>query len=97
MTDERPSVTLHGGEILYADIIVGADGARGIVRKFVAGPTEPRWTGEIRLSGTIPRGELDRALADDLITRDSGVWFGDGESGLRTCPFICIGAFLTHL
>ena len=84
--DEKPSVTLHGGETLYADIIVGADGARGATRECVAGPSEPKWTGEIRLSGSIPRNELDPTLLEDLIVKDSGVWFGDGECGIRGCP-----------
>jgi salicylate hydroxylase len=38
----RPSVTLAGGEIITADVVIGADGPRSLVRPVVVGEQEPQ-------------------------------------------------------
>ena len=36
----HPSVSLSTGEVIYGDVIVGADGAFGITRKSITGESE---------------------------------------------------------
>lgn len=51
----RPTVTLDSGEVLRADLIVGADGLHSIVRPEVLGkPTTPFFTGQVAWRTLIP-------------------------------------------
>ena len=95
-TEEGASVTLATGEVLNADVVVGADGARGVVRRHVAEAEalreglctlegdRPRSTGLVHLMGTVPLSELSAGLREDPIIA-SGVWCGAGESAVGAC------------
>lgn len=55
----RPSVRLANGEVISADIIVGADGPRSLVRETVLGEEdEPRPTGITVFGGVAPASEM---------------------------------------
>jgi salicylate hydroxylase len=57
-----PSVTLASGEVLHADLIVGADGVRSAVRKALTGPEDrPRPTGDTAYCAIL---HTDRILED---------------------------------
>ena len=50
-----PSVTLASGEVLHADVIIGADGVKSIVQKAVTGlDDEPMPTGDAAYRAIIP-------------------------------------------
>ncbi|KAI0317884.1 hypothetical protein OF83DRAFT_1171604 [Amylostereum chailletii] len=75
----RPSVNLRGGEKLFADVIVGADGPFSVVRQSVeTEPTVPRWDGSIHFSGVIPMKTLDEEedLRNEDIARGDPLWCG---------------------
>lgn len=58
----RPSVTLTTGEVISADLIVGADGVKSMVREVVIGaPTKATPTGDAAYRAVIP---TDKMLED---------------------------------
>lgn len=58
----HPSVTLQTGEVVYADLIIGADGVKSTVREAVTGgPSKPTYTGDAAYRAVIP---TDRMLPD---------------------------------
>ena len=74
----RPSVRLKTGEILHADVIIGADGPRSIVRRVVTEEAEPETisTGLSMYTGSVPMSEIRkhpplRQLVDGWL-----VWVG---------------------
>ncbi|KAI9438617.1 hypothetical protein H4582DRAFT_185184 [Lactarius indigo] len=80
----RPSVRLKTGEILHADVIVGADGQRSIVRRAVTEDAEPEPTptGLSVYTGSIPMSDIRkhvplRQLADGWL-----FWAGEGRAVL---------------
>lgn len=80
----RPSVRLKTGEILHADVIIGADGQRSIVRRVVTGEAEPEATstGLSVYTGSVPMSEVRkhaplRHLADGWL-----IWVGEGRAVL---------------
>jgi 2-polyprenyl-6-methoxyphenol hydroxylase-like FAD-dependent oxidoreductase len=79
----RPTVRLKTGEVLQADVIVGADGLRSIVRRVVSDDdeeTEPTLTGLNTYMGGVPMSEV-RQCAPLKQLADVGwmVWMGDGR------------------
>jgi len=52
----RPSVTLEGGEVLSADLIIGADGLNSVLRPSIQGgqPPKPFFTGQVAWRALIP-------------------------------------------
>ena len=61
-TGSRPSVTLQGGEVLTADLVLGADGLHSVLRPALqAGKSEsPFFTGQVAWRALIPeRGNPD--------------------------------------
>ncbi len=59
LCDSKPSATLSTGEVLYTDIIIGADGPASTVRQAVLGHecfTEP--AGYTMFAGTVPASQL---------------------------------------
>jgi salicylate hydroxylase len=53
--DPNPSVTLDNEEVLTADVVIGADGPRSIVRRLVAEDEEDAQTeGHTVLTGVVP-------------------------------------------
>lgn len=52
---ERPSVTLEGGRVIEADIVIGADGPRSMVRDVVLGGKVPlEYDGMTAFGATLP-------------------------------------------
>ncbi|KAI0692489.1 FAD/NAD(P)-binding domain-containing protein [Cytidiella melzeri] len=57
----RPSVRLASGEIVSADIIIGADGPRSMVREIVLGEKdEPQPTGITVFGAVVPASEMEK-------------------------------------
>ncbi len=52
----RPSVTLEGGEVLSADLVIGADGLHSVLRPSLQGghPLQPFFTGQVAWRALIP-------------------------------------------
>jgi salicylate hydroxylase len=77
----KPSVTLASGEVVSADLLVGADGIKSVTREYVVGgPDKPRATGDAAYRAIIPAEKL---LQDDelksLVERmESNIWMGPG-------------------
>jgi len=75
---EHPeSVSLHlaGGDVLNADLVVGADGIRSRLRTVFNAEEEPRFTGQVAWRGLIPAGNIP----ENLIPPDVTVWAGDAR------------------
>lgn len=67
-------VVLADGEVVQADVIIGADGARSVVRDFVAPEAgEPVYCGEVAHRGVLELSKHDTALA--------GLFQGGGANG----------------
>lgn len=62
--EDRPSAT--------ADVLIGADGIKSLVRKSLFSPEAPRFTGRIAWRGVIPRVRLP----DEVIWPGSGIFIG---------------------
>lgn len=72
--DGTPALVLASGEHLEADILVGADGLRSVVREALFGPAAPRFTGNVAWRGLIPA----ERLADTGIRPVAALWMGPG-------------------
>ena len=58
----RPSITLASGDVISADLIIGADGVKSLVREVVLGePTKATPTGDAAYRAIIP---TEKMLAD---------------------------------
>lgn len=90
-SQEKPSVTLASGEVVYADVIVGADGARGIVRPVVDEDDVPEEPSKLTIyTGTIPVATMNTHPDMRSIVRDIGHphWMGNGVLAMSTsCGF----------
>jgi 2-polyprenyl-6-methoxyphenol hydroxylase-like FAD-dependent oxidoreductase len=79
----RPTVRLKSGEILHADVIIGADGRRSIVRRVVTDEDEePETTpyGSSHYAGSVPMTEIRKyAPLKQLVDVGWPVWFGYGR------------------
>ncbi|KIK45449.1 hypothetical protein CY34DRAFT_536551 [Suillus luteus UH-Slu-Lm8-n1] len=75
----KPCVTLASGEVVSADLIIGADGVKSVTRGYIIGePDKPRATGDAAYRALIPAEKL---LQDDdlkhLVERmESNIWMG---------------------
>jgi len=60
ITEHGPRVTLAfaDGSTAEADLVIGADGAHSLVRDYVAGPEQPRFTGKLGYRTTFPAARL---------------------------------------
>jgi salicylate hydroxylase len=57
--EHKPSVRLASGEIIAADMIIGADGPRSLVRETVLGKRDdPKPTGITVFGGVVPASEM---------------------------------------
>jgi salicylate hydroxylase len=88
----RPSVRLKTGEILHADVILGADGPRSIVRRVVTGEPDPEAvsTGLSVYTGSVPMSEIRkhaplRQLADGWL-----IWVGGKRIVVGASNFVPI-------
>jgi salicylate hydroxylase len=71
-TAERAVLTFADGRSAEADVVIGADGIRSVVRETLLGPDAPRFTGHIVWRGLAPAA----ALPKGLIAPDMTAWFG---------------------
>ncbi|TCD67182.1 hypothetical protein EIP91_000408 [Steccherinum ochraceum] len=81
-TESKPSVTLKDGSKLYADIVIGADGIRSIVRPVVTGSSDrPSDTGDVAFRSLIPTDKMlaDPDLAPLVVDQEVNVWLGPGR------------------
>ncbi|HUS52440.1 MAG TPA: FAD-dependent monooxygenase [Thermohalobaculum sp.] len=72
---EGPALKLSNGETLAADLVIGADGIRSVLRAQLNGPEAPEFTGQIAWRGTIPA----ERLPDGLVAPNATVWAGPGR------------------
>jgi salicylate hydroxylase len=72
------SATFAGGEQIEADVIVGADGVRSIVRECLFGKDTPRYTGQSCFRTMLPMDQVPDAIGPDRISlkRDYTGWIG---------------------
>lgn len=56
---DAPSVTLHDGETITADVVVGADGIHSTVRTSAFGPQPTRFSGFVAYRALVPRADVD--------------------------------------
>lgn len=80
-TEETPVVLLGGGEKVVANVIVGADGLRSVVRTSVLGyEKEPEESGDLAYRVTIPRKDLldveDPFVQGVLHKKTNAIWWG---------------------
>jgi len=79
----RPTVRLKTGEILHADVIIGADGQRSIVRRVVTDEDEgPKMTpiGLTMYTGCVPMTEVRKyPPLKQLVDVGWLAWVGDGQ------------------
>ncbi|KAF8490551.1 FAD/NAD-P-binding domain-containing protein [Russula emetica] len=74
-----PSVTLASGEVLYADVIIGADGVKSTLQKAVTGLDDaPTPTGDAAYRATISTDSMlqDPELRQFVETPEATVWMG---------------------
>ena len=72
---DRVTAVFENGARAEADVLVGADGIRSLVRRKLFGPESPRFTGCIAYRGLVP---ADRLRHLDLEVT-SQVWMGPGR------------------
>lgn len=75
----KPTVTLASGEVVSADLIIGADGVRSMTREYVVGgPDAPKATGDAAYRALIPTEKLleDDDLRPLVENTESIIWMG---------------------
>ncbi|AWM76819.1 FAD-dependent monooxygenase [Phenylobacterium parvum] len=72
--DGTPALVLASGERLEADVLVGADGIRSLVRQALFGPAAPRFTGNVAWRGLVPAEKLKEAGIGPV----ASLWMGPG-------------------
>ena len=72
--DGTPSLVLASGEQIGADVLVGADGLRSVVREALFGPAAPRFTGNVAWRGLVPA----ERLKDADLRPVAALWMGPG-------------------
>ena len=83
-----PTVTLESGEILKADLIIGADGLNSRLRDIVVGhPDKPTPTGDGAYRALIPTGLMkkDPDLRQLVDEGSVNVWMGPGRHIVSYC------------
>lgn len=83
-------MTLADGQVVYADIIIGADGARSIVRPVVVEDDPPEAPSQMTIyTGTIPIATMETDPDMRSIVHDIGHphWLGNGCLAMSTYLF----------
>lgn len=69
-------VFFDGGRVAEADLVIGADGLRSLVRRHVIGDDEPQFTGQVAWRCTVPAERIaPQGFTPDRCT----VWCGPGR------------------
>lgn len=79
---EKPSLTLASGEVIYGDLIVGADGVKSLVQKVVLGKENPALaTGDAAYRAIIPTSVMlaDPDLEPFVDLPEMTAWMGPGR------------------
>ncbi|KAI6115942.1 hypothetical protein F5141DRAFT_1212544 [Pisolithus sp. B1] len=79
MNPSIPTLMLKSGEIVHADLVIGADGLKSTTRQFVVGkPDEPRSTGDAAYRAVMPTDILlaDPDLRSLVETPEMTTWLG---------------------
>ncbi|KAJ8596570.1 FAD/NAD(P)-binding domain-containing protein [Rhizopogon salebrosus TDB-379] len=59
MDTSKPTLTLESGEVVHADLVIGADGIKSTLRRYVVGSADrPRPTGDAAYRAIIPTEKL---------------------------------------
>lgn len=100
VNDSRPSISLASGEVVFADVVIGADGSGSVVRQAVeVTPKAPRMAGVV-YSGSISLQTMqsDEHLKDVLKIR-LPIWMGNGyyaHGEIRAVPLLHCNPRLSH-
>ena len=72
---ESDTVAVHfeNGAIAHAELVVGADGIKSVVRGHILGADRPRFTGQVAWRCTVPTARIPPDLRTDIV---STVWCG---------------------
>lgn len=84
----KPSITLSTGEVLSADLIVGADGVKSMCREVVLGaPVKATPTGDAAYRVTLPTSKMmdDPDLKDLVEKAEMTGWMGPGRHIMAYC------------
>ncbi|RPD64463.1 FAD/NAD(P)-binding domain-containing protein [Lentinus tigrinus ALCF2SS1-6] len=76
----KPSVTLASGEVIYADILIGADGSKSLVREVVLEEEDDAKPGPMTVySGVVKAEDMlgDPELAPLILSEEWPVWSGN--------------------
>ena len=79
---DAPSVTLASGEVVYGDLVVGADGIRSMVQRVVLGYTQPaEMSGDAAYRVVVPTHKLleDPELRGLVDVPEMTGWMGPGR------------------
>ena len=76
---EAAEVELVNGERLRADLVVGADGVKSVVRQHVLGADKPVFTGQVAWRVLVPVERIPQSLRTDLV---STIWCGPHNHGV---------------
>lgn len=83
-----PSVTLQTGEVVTADLVIGADGVRSTIREVVmGGPDKPLPTGDAAYRAIIPTELMqdDPELRMLIDAPGLTIWLGPGKHIVGYC------------
>lgn len=75
-TDDGVRIALHGGAEVQAELVVGADGIKSVVRQHVLaelGVDRPQFTGQVAWRLTVPTERIPPELRTDVV---STIWCG---------------------
>ncbi len=76
---DAAEVELVSGERLRADLVVGADGVKSVVRQHVLGADKPVFTGQVVWRVLVPVERIPQALRTDVV---STIWCGPQNHGV---------------
>jgi salicylate hydroxylase len=76
---EGAEVELTNGERLRAELVVGADGVKSVVRQHVLGADKPAFTGQVVWRVLVPVDRIPQALRTDVV---STIWCGPHNHGV---------------
>ncbi|KAH9010148.1 FAD/NAD-P-binding domain-containing protein [Lactarius hengduanensis] len=83
-----PSVTLASGEVIYADVVIAADGVKSVIQKIVTGRDDnPTPTGDAAYRATIPTDLMirDPELRPFIETPEMTGWMAPGRHLMAYC------------